>query len=201
MFIVGSSRCAHVLPILVSRAGRASHVTCSSTADVSGESVIRSARANACRRIAAARHRSAGCNQAPLPGQDREASTETTVRPFPVDPATTRSSSTANSRFRQPMHVRTGPPVDASAAEFLRWTTIHSTVTAAEFRTKPWWRCAATAAERHPPVHRGLARGRGRRCGCRYASRSAGRPTERSGPLCRSPARAGNPAPSPGLSG
>lgn len=136
MIIVGSSRCAHVLPILVSRAGRASDVTCSSTADVSGEPVIRSARANACRRIAAVRHRSAGCNQAPLPGQDREASTETAVRPFPVDPATTRSSSTANSRFRQPMHVRTGPPVDVSAAEFLRWTTAHSTVTAAEFRTE-----------------------------------------------------------------
>lgn len=114
---------------------------CSSSADVSGEPVIRSARAKACRRTAAARHRSTGCNHAPRPGWEPDVSTVTADCPFPIDTATTRSSSTANSRFRQPMHVRTGPPVGVSAAVFSRWITTYSTVTAAEVRTAAVRRC------------------------------------------------------------
>ena len=137
MVIVGSSRCAHVLPIPVSLAGQASVVNCSTSADVSGEPVMRSARAKACRRIAAVRHRSTGCSQAPRPGWEPDVSALTAQSPFSVDTTTTRSSPTANSRFRQPIHVRTGPPVGVSAAEFSRWITHHSTVTAAGFGTKP----------------------------------------------------------------
>ena len=55
-------------------------------------------------------------------------STETTDRPFPVGTATIRSNSIANSRFRQPMHVRTGA-VRVSAAGPSRWITAQSTVT------------------------------------------------------------------------
>jgi hypothetical protein len=44
--------------------------------------------------------------------------------PFPVDTATSLSSSTANSRFRQPTHVRTGPSVRRCAeTEDSRWIT------------------------------------------------------------------------------
>ncbi len=81
---------------------------CSTTAAVSGVPVIRNARLNARRRIAAVRQRSSGCNHAPRPGSEPDVSTATACRPFPVDTATIRSSSTASSRFRQPMHVRTG---------------------------------------------------------------------------------------------
>jgi hypothetical protein len=61
-------------------------------------------------------------------------STITAYSPFPVDTATTRSSSTANSRFRHPTHVRTGPPVClcarlVSGAESSRWITAQSSVT------------------------------------------------------------------------
>ena len=82
-----------------------------STADVSGEPVMRNARANARRRIAACKHCWSGCNQAPRPGRLPAASTVTAQSPFPMLRATTRSSSTASSRFRQPTHVRTGPSV------------------------------------------------------------------------------------------
>lgn len=49
-------------------AGPTSAVKCSSTADVSGEPVMRSARAKARRRVAASRQRRSGCSQAPRPG-------------------------------------------------------------------------------------------------------------------------------------
>ena len=48
---------------------------CSSTADVSGEPVMRNARANARRRIAACKHCWSGCNHAPRPGRLPAAST------------------------------------------------------------------------------------------------------------------------------
>ncbi len=102
---------------------------CSSTADVSGEPVMRNARANARRRIAACKHCWSGCNQAPRPGRLPAASTVTAKSPFPPCTATTRSSSTASSRFRQPTHVRTGPSVlRCGEAEVSRWITPESTV-------------------------------------------------------------------------
>ena len=93
----------------------------STTGAVSGEPVIRSARANARRRMAAVRQLSSGCNHAPRPGRRRCVSTVTADWPFSVDTATTRSSSTANSRFRHPMQVRTGAPGTS------RWITAQST--------------------------------------------------------------------------
>jgi len=100
-----------------------------STADVSGEPVMRNARANARRRIAACKHCWSGCNQAPRPGRLPAASTVTAQSPFPMLRATTRSSSTASSRFRQPTHVRTGPSVfRCGEAEVSRWITPESTV-------------------------------------------------------------------------
>ncbi len=93
------------------RRSASSDSKCSSTADGSGEPVMRNARTNARRRIAACKHRWSGCNQAPRPGRLPAASTVTAKSPFPPPTATTRSSSTANTRFRQPTHVRTGPSV------------------------------------------------------------------------------------------
>ncbi len=98
--------------------------TCSTTADVSGTPVMRSARTKARRRIASVAHCGTGCSHAPRPGRVPAGSTVTEYLPFPVDTATTRSSSTANSRFRQPTHVRTGPSVRRCAeAEDSRWIT------------------------------------------------------------------------------
>jgi hypothetical protein len=105
---------------------------CSNTAVMSGEPVIRNARANARRRIAASRQAWSGCSQAPRPGSFLAGSTVTAILPFPST-ATTRSSSTASPRFRQPTHVRTGSPEGAMAlpcirAEVSRWITAESTV-------------------------------------------------------------------------
>ncbi len=106
-------------------------LTCSTTAEVSGEPVMRNALVKARRRIASRVHRGAGCNHAPRPGRLPVASTITAQLPVPVDTATTRSSSTANSRFRQPTHVRTGPSLRRCAeAEVSRWITVESTVLA-----------------------------------------------------------------------
>jgi hypothetical protein len=97
---------------------------CSTTADVSGAPAMRSARAKARRRIASVAHCGTGCSHAPRPGRVPAGSTVTAYLPLPVDTATTRSSSTANSRFRQPTHVRTGPSVRRCAeAEDSRWIT------------------------------------------------------------------------------
>ena len=104
---------------------------CSTTAEVSGEPAMRSALVKARRRIASCAHCGTGCSHAPRPGRVLAASTITAYSPFPVDTATTRSSSTANSRLRQPTHVRTGPPVRRCAeAEVGRWITEQSTVRA-----------------------------------------------------------------------
>jgi len=110
----------------VSLAGWASSAKCSTTSDVSGGPSIRSARAKARRRIAADRHRSSGCSHAPRPGCEPDVSTVTANCPFPIDTATTRSSTTANSRVRQPMHVRTGT-VRVPATGLSRWITGQST--------------------------------------------------------------------------
>ncbi len=115
---------------LAGRRGASIDSKCSSTADVSGEPVMRSARANARRRIAACKHCWSGCSQAPRPGRLPAASTVTANSPFPPLTATTRSSSTASSRFRQPTHVRTGPSVlRCGEAEVSRWITAQHTVT------------------------------------------------------------------------
>ena len=101
--------CSSLPVLLPGVAGPPAALKCSTTAVVSGEPVMRSARTNARRRIAASRHCGSGCNQAPRPGSFLAESTVTAHSPFPSSTATTRSSSTASSRFRQPTHVRTGP--------------------------------------------------------------------------------------------
>lgn len=57
--------------------GWLSPAKCSTTAEVSGVPVMRNARPKACRRIAAVRQPSLGCNQAPRPGREPMVSTET----------------------------------------------------------------------------------------------------------------------------
>jgi hypothetical protein len=122
-----------LLPVLLP--GVSSALMCSTTADVSGEPAMRNARAKARRRIASCAHCGAGCSHAPRPGRLPATSTVTAL-PLPVDTATTRSSPTANSRFRQPTHVRTGPPVRRGAkAEISRWITAKSTFTELSVRT------------------------------------------------------------------
>ena len=109
---------------------------CSTTADVSGEPVMRNARPKARRRTAACRHCWSGCSHAPRPGRLPAGSTVTAHSPSPIDTATTRSSSTASSRLRHPMHVRTGPPMRRCVeAEVSRWITAQSTVIARALRT------------------------------------------------------------------
>ena len=122
------------LPVLLP--GASSAVTCSTAAVVSGEPVMRNARPKARRRIAARKHSWLGCSQAPRPGRLVAVSTITAYSPFPVGTATTRSNSTANSRFRHPTHVRTGPPMCLCAeAEGSRWITAQSSVTEPMVRT------------------------------------------------------------------
>ena len=84
--VIGTSRCAHVLRYLFCCRVRRAHFECSkysTTADVSGEPVMRNARAKARRRIAACRHCWSGCSQAPRPGRLPAASTVTAQSPFP----------------------------------------------------------------------------------------------------------------------
>ena len=98
---------------------------------------MRNALVKARRRIACCTHCGSGCNHAPRPGRLPAVSTITAYSPFPVDTATTRSSSTANSRFRHPTHVRTGPLMCCGAreAEGSRWITAQSSVTSPVVRT------------------------------------------------------------------
>lgn len=122
------------------RSGALTNSMCSTTAEVSGEPVMRSALVKARRRIACCAHCDTGCSHAPRPGRPLPVSTITANSPFPVGTATTRSSSTANSRFRHPMHVRTGPPACrcallASGAESSCWITAQSSVTGSTRRT------------------------------------------------------------------
>lgn len=77
-----------------------------------------------------------GCTHAPRPGRLVPVSTITASSPFPSDTATTRSSSTASSRFRHPTHVRTGPSTRLCAeTEGSRWITAQSSVTYPMVRT------------------------------------------------------------------
>ncbi len=146
------------LPVLLP--GESSTCKCSTNADVSGGRSMRSALVKARRRIASCTHRDAGCNQAPRPGRRVAVSTITAYSPFPVSTATTRSNWTANSRFRHPTHVRTGPPMClcallASGAEGSRWITAQSSVTEPMVRTTRSCgaRCAPDRARRRkkPP--------------------------------------------------
>jgi hypothetical protein len=140
--------------------GWSSALMCSTTADVSGAPAMRNARAKARRRIASLAHCGMGCNHAPRPGRVPAGSTVTAYLPFPVDTATTRSSSTANSRFRQPTHVRTGPSVRRCVeAEISRWITAQLTctqpvVTTTRFVRRPQVTWAARPARRSPPDRR-----------------------------------------------
>jgi len=99
----------------------------STTAEVSGEPVMRNARPNARRRIASRRHCWSGCNHAPRPGRLPAESTVTAQLPFPSGTTATRTSSAASSRLRHPTHVRTGPTVASvrwrAEAEVSRWIT------------------------------------------------------------------------------
>ncbi len=110
----------------------------STTADVSGEPVMRNARTNARRRSAASRHCWSGCSHAPRPGRLPAESTVTAQLPGLSETAATRSSSTASSRFRHPTHVRTGPSglrcARVWSTEVSRWITAQSTVTVAPDR-------------------------------------------------------------------
>ena len=126
-------------------------LTCSITAVMSGEPVMRSARTNARRRIAASRHSCSGCSQAPRPGSFLAGSTVTAQWPFPPT-ATTRSSSTASSRFRQPTHVRTGPSGRlCGEAEVSRWITAESTVRVLAKRNGSTWSCVPAQRSRIAP--------------------------------------------------
>ena len=122
------------LPVLLPCGSSASR--CSTNAEVSGGRSMRSALVKARRRTACRAHCVTGCSHAPRPGRLLPVSTITAYSPFPVDTATTRSSSTANSRFRHPTHVRTGPPTCRCAkAEGSRWITAQSSVTGSMVRT------------------------------------------------------------------
>jgi hypothetical protein len=120
-----------LLPVLLPRGSSVLRKSkYSATAEASGEPAMRSARAKARRRIASRAHCGTGCSHAPRPGRVPAGSTITAYLPFPSDTATTRSNSTANSRFRQPTHVRTGPSVRRCAdPEVSRWITAQSTAT------------------------------------------------------------------------
>ena len=134
-----------LLPILLPGGSGASKTSmCSTTADVSGEPLMRNALVKARRRIACCTHCVTGCSHAPRPGRLAPVPTITAYSPFPIGTATTRSSSTANSRFRHPTHVRTGPTVLLCAllvahlvweAEGSRWITAKSSVTQPMVRT------------------------------------------------------------------
>jgi hypothetical protein len=128
--------CSSLPVLLPGRSGALRNSMCSTTADGSGEPVMRSALVKARRRIACCAHCGTGCSHAPRPGRLLPVSTITANSPFPVGTATTRSSSTANSRFRHPAHVRTGPPMCRCArAEGSRWITAQSSVTESMVRT------------------------------------------------------------------
>ena len=148
-----------VLPVLLpGRSGPPDSSTYSTTAEVCGEPVMRSARVKARRRIAWCTHSGAGCSHAPRPGKTLPVSTITACSPFPADTATTRSSSAASSRFRHPTHVRTGPPGCRCAqpvrgAEGSRWITAQSSV------TRPMLRTARGTGEARVGPGRGRRRG------------------------------------------
>jgi hypothetical protein len=132
---------------------RASILSMSSpAADVSSGPVMRNARPKARRRIAARRHGWLGCSHAPRPGRLPAVSTVTANPPFPVDTATTRSSSTASSRLRHPMQVRTGP---VSEVVVSRWITAQSTCTTSG--VSPRCRVLVAPAAHRRRLGRGLA--------------------------------------------
>lgn len=120
---------------------------------------MRNAFVKARRRTACRAHCSSGCSHAPRPGRLLAGSTITAYSPFPADTATTRSSLTANSRFRHPTHVRTGLPVTRCAeTEGSRWITAQSKA------------CRPTPVNRSSPPFSGIVgshSGRGMNVGSR----------------------------------
>ena len=138
--VIGTSRCAHVLRYLFCcRVGRAARVReCSTTAEVSGEPVMRNARTNARRRIAACRHCWSGCSHAPRPGRLPAVSTVTAHSPFPSDsdhPKQFDGQLSFPASHTRPHRSTCGSAVRrASEAEVSRWITAQSTVTAAPNR-------------------------------------------------------------------
>ena len=110
---------------------------CSTAADVSGEPVMRNARPKARRRSAARRHCWSGCSQAPRPAITRCINGHG-VLAIPVGTATTRSNSTASSRFRHPTQVRTGPSA-RRCTEVSRWIIAQSTSHESVIRTTAGW--------------------------------------------------------------
>lgn len=125
--VIGTSRCAHVLRYLFSDWWKSS-----STTVVSGEPEMRNARPIARRRSATSRHCGSGCNHAPRPGRLPAVSTVTAQAPGLSETVDSLTRSTANARFRQPTHVRTGPAGSRCArgwpAGVSRWITVQSTV-------------------------------------------------------------------------
>ncbi len=163
--------------------------------ETSGEPVIRNARTNARRRIAASRHCRSGCNHAPRPpGRLPAESTVTAQLPVPSRTAASRSRSTANSRFRQPTHVRTGPSGLRCARGWevgvSRWITAQSTVTVRPDRIA----CRGGGSPQAVPGSAASLRMSIRQPVSRAASRAFC-------PPCRSPATAGSPVPPPGRRG
>jgi len=132
--------CSSLPVLLPGESSTSTALKCCNTAVISGDRVMRSARTNARRRIAASRHARSGCSHAPRPGSVLATSTVTAQLPFPPPTATTRSSSTASSRLRQPTHVRTGPSGRrCAAAEVSRWITAESTVCVlANYKRQCW---------------------------------------------------------------
>ncbi len=123
----------------VSGLSRSMFSTYSITADVSGEPVSRNARTKARRFTAICAHCWSGCSHAPRPGRLAAGSTVTEHVPFPSVTATTRSNSAANSRFRHPTQVRTGPTevsevLRCDRAGVSRWITAESTAPRAVVR-------------------------------------------------------------------
>jgi len=131
-------------------AGRLSALTCSTTAEVSGEPAMRNARVKARRRIASCRHRGRCATTLPNPGGDRQC--QRRRRRIDRSPSTPPPpGAVRRPTHPAPMQVRTG------AAEISRSITAQSTV-------------STLITE---PVRRPGHPARRRRCGCRSASRSA----------------------------
>ena len=106
----------------------------STTADVSGEPVMRNARAKARRRIAACRHRSSGCNQAPRPG--RLPACVNGHGPLTVPVRHSHHSEQIDGQLSLPApdacpHRSFGAAMPVIGAGVSRWITAQSTVTAA----------------------------------------------------------------------
>ena len=147
----------------------------------SGEPVMRNARANARRRIAACKHCWSGCNQAPRPGRLPAASTvHGTIRHSRRcgDYEAVRRPALASGSRRM---SGTGPSVlRCGEAEVSRWITPESTVTALADRNAGWTRYRSCTA---PCVAPGLAARLGGGCVATDVDAPAGQPGREPGVL------------------